>query len=153
KNFVDQNKKAAIEKQEAQLAKEANERRKRKSYFGWGLAFVSLISGLAVIIKGFFGKKLGFKPKKERDLAHNYEIPNVDPVTAQVLDNAASPDIKAFTAYLMQLAGKKKIKIEAVKTKHLKKTNYRISVVDESILDDDLLYFLFKQVGDGKSFT
>ncbi len=56
KNFVDQNKKAAIEKQEAQLAKEANERRKRKSYFGWGLAFVSLISGLAVIIKGFFGK-------------------------------------------------------------------------------------------------
>ncbi|MFJ6933410.1 MAG: DUF2207 family protein [Lactobacillus gallinarum] len=153
KNFVDQNKKAAIEKQEAQLAKEANERRKRKSYFGWGLAFVSLISGLAVIIKGFFDKKLGFKPKKERDLAHNYEIPNVDPVTAQVLDNAAWPDTKAFTAYLMQLAGKKKIKIEEFKTKHLKKTNYRISVVDESILDDDLLYFLFKQVGDGKSFT
>lgn len=153
KNYVDQNKKEAIEKQEAQLAREANERRKRKSYFGWGLAFVSLITGLVVIVKGFFGKKMGFKPKKQGELAHNYEIPNVDPVTAQILDNAAWPDTKALTAYLMQLTAEKKIKIEEFKTKHLKKTNYRISLVDKSILQDDLLYFLFNQVGDRKSFT
>lgn len=153
KNFVDQDKKQTIEKQEAQLAREANRRRQRQQWLGWGLVIVSAISGLAVVIRGFFGKKIGVKPKKERDLGHNYEIPTVSPVAAQILDEADKPNVQAFTAYLMQLAGKHKIKLERYQTKHLKRTNYRITLEDEAVLNDPLLKFIFEKVGDGQSFT
>ncbi len=69
------------------------------------------------------------------------------------MDEADKPNVKAFAAYLMQLAGKNKIKIEKYQTKHLKRTNYRITLVDDSVLTDDLLDFIFNKVGDGKSFT
>ena len=152
-NFVNKNKKKTIEKQEANLAIEANRRRQRNNYINWGLLALAAISSLGVIVTGFFSKKVGYWPRKWRDLAHNYEIPTVSPVAAQILDEADKPDIKAFTAYLMRLAGKRKIKIEDYQAGIRKKTNYRISLVDDSILQDDLLNFLFKKVGDGESFT
>ena len=152
-NFVNQNKKKAIEKQEADLAVEANRRRQRNNYINWGLLALAAISSLGVIVTGFFSKKVGYWPRKWRDLTHNYEIPDVSPVAAQILDEADKPDTKAFTACLMQLAGKHKIKIEDYQSGMRKKTNYRISLVDDSILQDDLLNFLFKKVGDGESFT
>lgn len=153
KNFINQNKKKIIEKQEAKLAIEANEKRKRKSYFSFGALLISIISGIFVIFKGLFSKNTGSKIKKWRELSHNYEIPDVSPVAAQILDQANKPDVKAFTAYLMQLAGQHKIKIEEYKTKRLKKTAYRINLIDNSILKDELLDFIFKQVGNGESFT
>lgn len=118
-----------------------------------GLMIISVLVGFVVIIRGFFIKKVGVKPKIERDLVHNYEIPDISPTAAQILDEADKPNVKAFTAYLMQLAGKNKIKIEKYQTKHLKRTNYRITLVDDSVLTDDLLDFIFNKVGDGKSFT
>lgn len=153
KNVVNENKKKAIEKQEATLATEANKRRQRKQMLNVGLLFVTALIGLAVIIKGFFAKKVGVQPKKDREIVHNYEIPDVSPVAAQILDEGAEPNVKAFTAYLMQLAGKHKIKIEKYQSKHLKRTNYRITLVDKSILQDKLLSFIFDKVGDGQSFT
>lgn len=152
-NVVKENRKKAIEKQEAQLANEANRKRRNRSYVNWTVVAISLVSGLFVVIKGLFNKKAGFKPKKTKELSHNYDIPDVNPVGAQILDNVALPNTKAFTAYLMQLAGQHKVKIEEYHTKHLKKTHYQISLVDKSILADELIYFLFKQVGDGNSFT
>lgn len=153
KNYIAKNMKTAIEKQEAKLAIEANEKRKRKIYFAWGLIVLSLISGIIVIIKGLFGKSLGFKPKSLRSISHNYEIPTVDPITAQIIDTSNLPSAKAFTGYLMQLAAKKQINIQEIKGKHLHKVNYKISILDKSILNDELLAFLFKQVGDGQAFT
>ncbi|WP_308555263.1 DUF2207 domain-containing protein [uncultured Lactobacillus sp.] len=152
-NIVNKNKKKAIEKQEAQLAIEANKKRQRRVYLNWGLLIVSLISGAIILIKEILIKPKGAKPKKMRDLVHNYEIPDVSPVAAQILDENDKPNAKAFTAYIMQLAGKHKIKIEEYRTKRLKKIRYRITLVDQSILKDDLLEFLFNKVGDGESFT
>lgn len=152
-NFVNQNKKKAIEKQEADLANEANQRRQRGNFLNIGLLIITVASSVSVIISSFLGKRIGSQPRKWKELAHNYEIPDVSPVTAQILDEAAEPDTKGFTAYLMQLAGKHQIKIEDYRTGIRKKTAYRITMVDNSILEDDLLSFLFKKVGDGKSFT
>ena len=152
-NIVKENKKRAIEKQEAALAKEANQKRQRKQMLSIGLIIISVLVGFVVVIRGFFIKKVGVKPKIERDLVHNYEIPDISPTTAQILDKADKPNVKAFAAYLMQLAGKNKIKIEKYQTKHLKRSNYRITLVDDSVLTDDLLDFIFNKVGDGKSFT
>ncbi|QQP29267.1 DUF2207 domain-containing protein [Lactobacillus ultunensis] len=152
-NFVNKNRKKAVEKQEAILANEANQRRQEGNVINVGLLIIVAISSIWVIISGFFGKKIGSRPRKWKELVHNYEIPDISPVAAQILDEASEPDTKAFTAYLMQLAGKHKIKIEDYRTRIRKKTAYRITVVDDSILQDDLLNFLFNKVGDGKSFT
>lgn len=152
-NFVNQNKKRTIEKQEARLAGEANRKRQRRSRISIGLFIISLLSGIWVIGRGFFSKKKGYRPQRMRNLVHNYEIPSVTPVAAQILDDADKPDTHAFTAYLMQLAGKHKIKIEQFKTKRLKKTAYRITLVDKNILKDEFLAFIFQKVGDGQSFT
>ena len=46
-------------------------------------------------------------PRRTSKSPHNYEIPDVDPVTAQVLDTGEYLNNKAFPAYLMYLAGKK----------------------------------------------
>lgn len=152
-NFVNQNKKKAIEQQEATLANEANQKRQRGNFINIGLLLITIVSSLGVIIFSFLGKPIGSQPRKWKELAHNYAIPDISPVAAQILDEAAEPNTKAFTAYLMQLAGKHKIKIGDYQSGMRKKTAYRITVVDSNVLQDDLLKFLFNKVGDGKSFT
>lgn len=153
KNIVNKNKKQAIMKQEAQLADEANKARQRKSTASWVLLVISVILSLFAFIRIFFIKYRGFTPRPMSDLAHNYEIPSVSPVVAQILAENEWPNTKAFTAYLMQLAGKKKIKITKEQTKHLKRDYYRITLLDKSVLDDALMAFLFNKIGDGSSFT
>lgn len=152
KNFVNENKKKKIEKQEAQLAIEANNRRRIKAVIYWVMLAISLFSGIAIIIYAIRVKKFGFHPKKFSEVGHNYEIPDVSPVAAQVLDEDEKPNAKAFTAYLMQLVGKHKIEIEKIKAGVLKHDAYKITLIDESILENDLLRFLFEKVGNGTSF-
>lgn len=91
-------------------------------------------------------------PKKMSALTHNYEIPTVSPVIAQILDSSHKPDSHAFTAYLMQLVGQKKLAIKDYQVH--RKTYYRITILNNEILaDNELLQFLFTQVGDGQSVT
>ncbi|BDR60709.1 DUF2207 domain-containing protein [Lactobacillus xylocopicola] len=138
--------------QEAKLAREANHKRWRDNIFYFGLLAISLISGLRAIFVGFAAKQQGFKPTNPALLPHNYELPQVDPVSAQVLDRGAEPDSRAFTAYLLELAVQKKIKIEDYQVG--RKTFYRITLLKGEITKEDpLLDTLFNSLGDGKSFT
>ncbi len=152
KNVKDKNHRQAVIKQEKELARNTELKQKKGVRRSLWLIAVSLIAGLLGIIKGFRTKKIGFMPRKIRELAHNYEIPDVDPILAQILDTAKQPDNRAFTAYLMELAAQKKIRIEDYKA-HLK-TYYRITAIDESIVDESrLMKTLFNKIGDGTSFT
>ncbi|MBA1393502.1 DUF2207 domain-containing protein, partial [Lactobacillus sp. XV13L] len=135
---------------EAALARQANRRRQRNQVFEIILIVVSAIAGVFAIIRGFMTKELGAKPAKIKELAHNYEIPDVDPVTAQVLDTGTNPDSRAFTAYLMQLAAQKRVKIEDYKEG--RRTYYRITLLDaELVSQEKLLAALFNDVGNGQS--
>lgn len=82
-------------------------------------------------------------------MPHNYEIPDVDPITAQILDKGNYPNTHAFTAYLTKLAGKNRVKIEKLKRK-----NYQISLIDPTVKkESDFLKIIFDDVGNGQSFT
>ena len=153
KNTRNKNHKKAVLGQEKTLADEANRKRHRKqvgeTIISWAItisaAALSLFGSIKILRNRHFGTKL----RKYSDLPHNYEIPDVDPVTAQILDDGTEPDALAFTAYLTQLAGKKRLKIENIKRK-----NYRITLLDSTVKDESkFLKTLFDDVGNGKSFT
>ena len=152
KNVKNKNHRQAVIKQEKELAQATIRNKQKKERRSIWLIALSLFVGLLGIIKGFRTKAVGFKPRKSRELAHNYEIPDVDPILAQILDTAKKPDNKAFTAYLISLAAKKKIKIADFKVH--RKTYYQITLLDKGILDNDILIkTLFNSVGDGNQFT
>lgn len=153
KNTKEQNHQKKVLAQEKQLAIEANQKRKRKrlieNIISWVIIILAALASLFSIFKLLRKPQFGTKAKRYSELAHNYEIPDVDPVTAQILDDEDYPDTTAFTAYLTQLAGKNRIKIENIKRK-----NYRITLVDSNIKSEsEFLRTLFDKVGNGNSFT
>lgn len=153
KNKRNKDHKDAIISQEIALAKEANRKRKQRQFIKQVLSIAFLIlAGILTTFSGFKffkNQKFGIKPRKYSSLPHNYEIPDVDPVTAQILDEGDYPDTHAFTAYLTKLAGKNRVKIEKIKRK-----NYRIILVDPKVKQEsEFLKIIFDEVGNGKSFT
>ena len=152
KNTRDQNHKKYVLNQEAKFAREANERRQRSRIFGLGALALSGLFSLFIIIKSFTLKKSGVKPKKEKQLPRNYDLPRVSPVMAEILDIDNEPSSRSLTAYLMELAVQKRIEIDPVKVR--RKTYYKISLTDKDLKDEvPLIRYLFNKVGDGKSFT
>lgn len=152
KNIRDQNHKKYVLNQEAKFAREANERRQRSRIFGLGALALSGLFSLFIIIKSFTLKTSGVKPKKEKQLPRNYDLPRVSPVMAEILDIDNKPSSRSLTAYLMELAVQKRIEIDPVKVR--RKTYYKISLTDKDLKDEvPLIRYLFNKVGDGKSFT
>lgn len=152
KNTRDQNHKKYVLNQEAKFAREANERRQRSRIFGLGALALSGLFSLFIIIKSFTLKKSGVKPKKEKQLPRNYDLPRVSPVMAEILDIDNKPSSRSLAAYLMELAVQKRIEIDPVKVR--RKTYYKISLTDKDLKDEvPLIRYLFNKVGDGKSFT
>lgn len=93
----------------------------------------------------------GNKTKPERKYVHSYEIPSVTPEVAYVIDKDVTPNTQVFSAYLMRLAGERRLEI--VKSDEDKK-DYRIFLKDEKLLDEStFLDYLFTRIGDGTSFS
>lgn len=143
-------------KQEAQFAREANERRRRKKMLDNTIvvvaAIVASLLSIFIVIKSFRIKQIGVKPKKTKELAHNYDIPDVTPVQARILDRNDEPDSVAFTAYLTYLAGKKRIAISKLNSKF--RSNYEIKLLDPKVKEENpVLKYIFNKIGDGESFT
>lgn len=89
----------------------------------------------------------GNKTKPERKYVHSYEIPSVTPEVAYVIDKDVTPNTQVFSAYLMRLAGERRLEI--VKSDEDKK-DYRIFLKDEKLLDEStFLDYLFTRIGDG----
>ena len=132
KNVKDQDHKKYVLDQEARFAQQANERRQRSKLLGIGALVISGLLSLLAIIRSVTLKKSGVNPKKEKQLARNYEIPSVSPVMAEILDTGDEPSSRALTASLMELAVQKKIKIDPIKIR--KRTYYKISLIDENII-------------------
>lgn len=146
KNIRDQNHKKYVLNQEAKFAREANERRQRSRIFGLGALALSGLFSLFIIIKSFTLKKSGVKPKKEKQLPRNYDLPRVSPVMAEILDIDNKPSSRSLTAYLMELAVQKRIEIDPVKVR--RKTYYKISLTDKDLKDEvPLIRYLFNKVG------
>lgn len=155
KNTHNKNHKKAVISQEISLAKEANRKRARKKLINililLGIFGLSFLANILLVIKTFVNKPFGIMPQKNSNLPHNYEIPNVSPIMAQMLDKGNLPDERAFTAYLVSLAAKKQIKIEKIDQKG---KEYRVTLLNPEIKKDSkFLNQIFEIAGDGKSFT
>lgn len=150
--IVNKNHRQSVLKQEAALATAADEKRNKRNITNLILLVISLVFGIIAIVRGLTTKKHGVRPKTEGQLEHNYAVPNVDPVMAQILDTGQFPDVRAFTAYVMFLAVKKKLKIVDYQEKN--KTYYKISATDPSVLaENEVMTTLFTEVGDGETVT
>lgn len=151
--FVDKDAKQTIQQAEAVLAKEANEKRKAekrqmqmlKNGF---LGVILLASGgmLFLLWRDPGKKKLKFPP-----VTHSYEVPRYTPLEAWAIVKDQTPDSQAFSAYLLELAGQKRLMLEKVPGK--KTENYLITLKDQTLLDQELFNFLFTKVGTGTAFT
>ena len=149
-NYVFKDAKKRIQKQEAKLAKEANRKREQRHRLKILFKAFIVVLGVAYVIVAVFVSP-GNKTEPERKYVHSYEIPSVTPEVAYVIDNDVSPTAQAFSAYLMRLAGERRLEI--VKSDEGKK-DYRIFLKDEKLLDEStFLDYLFTRIGDGTSFS
>lgn len=132
KNTRRSNHQKAVFLQEKELLTKAKQARKRKKILKQTISISLLVIGiipcLFIFRKLFFSERIGTMPRRTSKLPHNYEIPDVGPVTAQILDTEEYPNDKAFPAYLMYLAGEKRITITKVEN-----SNYKIELVDPTV--------------------
>lgn len=146
------NKKAKekIQQAEAKLANEANQKRKAeekkariiKNIFS-GLVFTLSLGFIGILVVNPGNKKTKLPPLK-----HSYEIPKYAPEVAFAVLNQMQPNNQAFSAHLLELAGQGKLEIVEASGKE----NYVIKLKDKAILEDSLLRFLFKDIGNGTEF-
>ena len=139
--------KEEAERKERELAKIANEKRRKERFFSY-LAFglVSVLS-LAIPVTALVGP--GERTKKLKNYVRSYEIPKMPPEQAYVLDKGEQPNARTYTAHLMDLAGQKRVLITPVE-----KRDWKISKKQRKDFNaGDLDEFLFEKVGDGQSYT
>ncbi len=153
KNTRRSNHQKAVFLQEKELLTKAKQARKRKKILKQTISISLLVIGiipcLFIFRKLFFSERIGTMPRRTSKLPHNYEIPDVDPVTAQILDTGEYPNDKAFPAYLMYLAGKKRITITKVEN-----SNYKIELVDPTVKEESkFIKEMFDIVGNKETFT
>lgn len=153
KNTRRSNHQKAVFLQEKELLTKAKQARKRKKILKQTISISLLVIGiipcLFIFRKLVFSERIGTMPRRTSKLPHNYEIPDVDPVTAQILDTGEYPNDKAFPAYLMYLAGKKRITITKVEN-----SNYKIELVDPTVKEESkFIKEMFDIVGNKETFT
>lgn len=155
-NVRNEKHKAEVQKQEKQLALEANRKRKaqeRKDRLWAGAMFV-------VICVGSFGsilynlmplKEKTYRPLSVKNTPHVFELPNYEAAVAQSLFKDTDPDNKALSAYLLELSVKRVIKIEPIPNK---KKDYLLTLLDETALsNNEILELLFNKIGDTKQVS
>ncbi|KRN89650.1 DUF2207 domain-containing protein [Ligilactobacillus ceti] len=146
----DQNRKAAIQKQEAELVKQANEKReriaRRQKITSYIVLAALVINNIALII--WMRKNRGPKIKKFPKPEHSFDIPNYPPEVCSSILSYSEPGKRDFTAYLLYLAAQKKIKIT-----ELPDDDYLFTALNNSVLQrKTFLYYLFTKVGNGTEF-
>lgn len=139
--------KKEAERKERELAKIANEKRRKERFLSY-LAFwlVSVLS-LAIPVTALVGP--GERTKKLKNYVRSYEIPKMPPEQAYVLDKGEQPNARTYTAHLMDLAGQKRVLITPVEKRDWKISKKRRKDFNDGDLDE----FLFEKVGDGQSYT
>ncbi len=142
--------KEKIRQAEAKLADEANQKRKAEEKRAQVIKriFSGIVFALSLGFIGILVINPGNKKTKLPPLKHSYEIPKYAPEVAFAVLNQTLPDNQAFSAHLLDLAGQGKLEIVEASGKK----NYVIKLKDKALLEDGLLHFLFKNVGNGTEF-
>lgn len=152
-NRVNKSIKKNVQRQEAELARQANEKRKRSER--WSTIIKYLLLGLSLLSVGGWWlwrwRNPGNPQKPLPPVVHSYEIPEYSAEVTQAIIEDDQPNSKTFSAYLLELAAAKKI---AIKKTGTKKDDYEVVLLEENLLKENkLLKVLFNEVGDGSKFS
>lgn len=145
-----------IQRQEAKLATEANQKRQRQRLIPMGISLICFVLALGYTIwQLLWFRRHDADHVVQTPKVHNFDIPNYSAVTSQSILSRTLPDSQALSAWLLELAAAGELKIEAENDDEEKPT-YRITTTDKLTMNhqqDQLLKFLFDQVGDQQSVT
>lgn len=149
KNVKNKQRLKYIEKQETAITKQTQKQRIMHLAFYLVCLFIVAIPSVFSVRYAFFTKTIGYKPRKFADLPHSFEVPNLDPIMAQLLFLGKEPTQNGFAGFITQQVAKGRLSL-----KRLAHDNYEISVVDNEVVrDSSLLRDILVKGGDGKSVT
>ncbi|KRK32521.1 DUF2207 domain-containing protein [Loigolactobacillus bifermentans] len=138
-----------VQRQEAQLARQANQRRQRAQLIPVLVSVVLLALALGhLVYQGRWFHKHPAHRVKQGPPVHNFEIPNLPAAQAQGLLAQGAPDTKGLTAWLLELAAAGEIMIQPEKSG--RKTTYRLTQTGKLTAahrEEPLLRYLFQTVG------
>lgn len=152
-NKVNKNIKKKAQQREAELARKANEKRRRNQQRSMIIKYTVMV--LSLLSTGGWWlwrwRNPGNPQKSLPPLVHSYELPEYSAEITQTIIEDAKPTSKTFSAYLLELAAAKKIDIRRTGDK---KNDYEIVLLEKTILEkDELVKTLFDEVGDGNKFS
>ena len=152
-NKVNKDVKEKIQQREAELARQANEKRKRSQQRSMFIKYAMMI--LSLLITGAWWlwrwRNKGNPRKALPPLVHSYEIPEYSAEITQTIIDDNEPNSKTFSAYLLELAAVKKISIRKTENE---KNDYEVVLLEKKLIEEDkLLKTLFTEVGDGNKFS
>lgn len=146
KNVKNQNHRNFVLQQEKGFADQTNDKRLREQR----LAIACFIAGILCILMAWIVVASKYfkasRPKRLSQLTHSYEIPKVDPVTAQMLDTGEEPNAKAVVASLLWMAGKRQISVTPVYDGD-RVDSYTFKAANRSVLKSGLMTYLFLKLG------
>ncbi|WP_048000493.1 DUF2207 domain-containing protein [Lactiplantibacillus herbarum] len=108
--------KAAVQKQEAALAKTANQKRRRNTMLR-RILFGTIVAAWGLVIIGYgwwLARQRVNRHQRPIPLNHFFEVPAVTPAVAESLWAHRSPNTDALTAEILRAAANQELKIEPV---------------------------------------
>jgi len=106
--------KAAVQKQEAALAKTANQKRRRNAMLRRVL-FGTIFAAWVLVIVGYswwLARQRVNRHQRPIPINHSFEVPSVAPAVAASLSAHRSPNTDALTAEILRAAADQELKIE-----------------------------------------
>lgn len=150
-NRVAKNHLAAAQKQEAQLARAANQKRQRDRWLRWGGfgLLVVLLAGFSYRSWRWYHRHPANRYPHPTPINHSFDVPGVPPALAQSLADGVSPNTDALAGEILVAAANEEIKLEPVKDG--RKTTVRLTKIRETT--NSFLEKCFAEVGRDGSFT
>jgi len=136
--------KAAVQKQEAALAKAANQKRQRQAWLFKAVYSVAVaIFGLTLLgIWWWLRRHPANQHQRPIPINHSFDVPTVKPAVAQSLWRTASPDTKALSAEILQAAADHELELTVTPTKR----QPDVTLVQLKPLSNSFLAHCFKKV-------
>ncbi|AKP64561.1 DUF2207 domain-containing protein [Levilactobacillus koreensis] len=116
-NFKDENRKAAVQKQEANLAEQANTERKQKKQrtYGGFLAFIAVTVALGLGFWWWLWRHPANRYPHPIPANHFFDVPSVAPALAESLVDFKSPNTDALSGEILMAVSNHEIAMEPVK--------------------------------------
>ncbi|CAJ1230154.1 membrane protein [Levilactobacillus zymae] len=148
---VAQKKKAAVQRQEARLAQQANAKRQRQRWLVGGSLALLVVATLIVagLDVRWFCRHPGNRYPHPIPIPHSFDVPTVAPAVAESLVDEAAPNTNALTGEILLAASHGQLSLTAEKQGR----HQTMRLTRKADLDNSFLTHCFQTIGQDGSFT